>query len=271
MLYRPHHHRMGPPTLSDSEKYVTPKVAQPYWVKHAYEILVETAGRYNAVITYSELAEEVQRRSSLFTSSQMRNWIGALLADLVKVNHARDEPALTALVVRKDDGQVGAGYDEVLRASGHPAIADPLEREMHAAAARLECYRHWGADVPAGAQPTLTTRTREVRARTVSWRRPCRARARTATENTPNPPSSGCGPRAEQPPRALTDSHGPVLSHLSAEPRPHVLNQTVARSGPVNRLRSPTCPSSRASSRKWNPTSGPFARSTLSSRLPSSA
>ena len=166
MLYRPHHHRMGPPTLSDSEKYVTPKVAQPYWVKHAYEILVETAGRYNAVITYSELAEEVQRRSSLFTSSQMRNWIGALLADLVKVNHARDEPALTALVVRKDDGQVGAGYDEVLRASGHAAIADPLEREMHAAAARLECYRHWGADVPAGAQPTLTTRTREVRART---------------------------------------------------------------------------------------------------------
>ena len=78
--------------MSDTEKFVTPKAAQPTWVKHAYEILVETAGRYNAVITSSELAEEVQRRSDLWTNSQMRNWIGGLLADLVKVNHARDEP-----------------------------------------------------------------------------------------------------------------------------------------------------------------------------------
>ena len=78
--------------MSDHETFVTPKFAQPYWAKHAYEVLVETAGRYNAVITYSELAEEVQRRSSLRTKSQMRNWIGGLLADLVKVNHVRSEP-----------------------------------------------------------------------------------------------------------------------------------------------------------------------------------
>ncbi|WP_374971026.1 hypothetical protein [Terrabacter sp. BE26] len=99
--------------MSDSETYVTPKVAQPYWAKHAYEVLVETAGRYNAVITYSELAEEVQRRSALHTRSAMRNWIGGLLADLVKVNHLRGEPPLTSLVVHKQDGQVGDGYDEV--------------------------------------------------------------------------------------------------------------------------------------------------------------
>lgn len=154
--------------MTDSEKYVTPKVAQPYWVKHAYEALVETAGRYNAVITYSELAEEVQQRSSLWTNSAMRNWIGGLLADLVKVNYARSEPALTSLVVRKDDGRVGAGYAEVLRANGESPIDDETERELHAAAARLECYRHWGAVVPDGARPTLTVRTREreVRART---------------------------------------------------------------------------------------------------------
>ena len=142
--------------MSDHETYVTPKFAQPYWAKHAYEVLVETAGRYNAVITYSELAEEVQRRSSLRTKSQMRNWIGALLADLVKVNHVRNEPPLASLVVRKDDGQVGAGYDEALRVAGEAPITDPLERENSAAAARLECYRHWGADVPADAVPTLT-------------------------------------------------------------------------------------------------------------------
>ena len=152
--------------MSEHETYVTPKFAQPYWAKAAYEILAETAGRYNAVITYSELAEEVQRRSSLHTKSQMRNWISGLLVDLVKVNHARSEPPLASLVVRKDDGQVGAGYDEVLRISGESPIADALEREKHAAAARLECYRHWGADVPADAEPTLSARARVVRART---------------------------------------------------------------------------------------------------------
>lgn len=151
--------------VSEHETYVTPKVAQPYWAKHAYEVLVETAGRYNAVITYSELAEEVQRRSSLHTKSAMRNWIGGLLADLVKVNHVRSEPPLTSLVVHKDDGQVGTGYDEVLRVYGHAPIQDQLERETHAAASRLECYRHWGADVPADAKPTLSTRAREVRER----------------------------------------------------------------------------------------------------------
>jgi len=152
--------------MPDSETYVTPKVAQPYWVKHAYEVLVETAGRYNAVITYSELAEEVQRRSSLHTHSSMRNWIGGLVTDVAKVNHVRAEPPLTSLVVHKQDGQVGAGYDEVLRLAGEPLSADPLDRENHAAAARLECYRHWGADVPADAMPTLAprARARETRA-----------------------------------------------------------------------------------------------------------
>lgn len=149
--------------MSGSETYVSPKVAQPYWAKHAYEVLVETAGRYNAVITYSELAEEVQRRSSLHTRSAMGNWIRGLLADLAKVNHLRGEPPLASLVVHKQDGQVGDGYDEVLKAYGQKPIHDQLERETHAAASRLECYRHWGADVPADAQPTLTARTREVR------------------------------------------------------------------------------------------------------------
>lgn len=151
--------------VSDTEKYVTPQVAQPIWVKHAYEILVDTAGTYNGVITYSDLAEEIQQRSGLATRSQMRNWIGSLLADLARVNHARSEPALTSLVVRKDDGRVGSGYDVVLRLAGEPPIEDQLERETHAAAARLDCYRHWGAHVPAEAAPTLSPRMREVRDR----------------------------------------------------------------------------------------------------------
>ncbi|MGO4597483.1 hypothetical protein [Terrabacter sp. 2RAF25] len=169
--------------MSESDAYVTPKVAHPYWAKHAYEVLVETAGRYDAVITYSELAEEVQARSSMRTRAEMRNWIGGLLADLAKVNHVRGEPPLTSLVVHKQDGRVGSGYDAALRLTGQPPIEDPVERETHAAAARLECYRHWGADVPADAHPTVHTRTREVRER--SPRTPAtasRATTRAAAE-----------------------------------------------------------------------------------------
>lgn len=151
--------------MSDNDTYVTAQVGHPYWAKHAYEVLVETAGRYDAVITYSDLAEEVQRRSSLWSKSEMRTWIGGLLADMAKVNHARDEPPLTSLVVHKQDGRTSAGYDQARRLAGQRALDDPDERETQAATARLECYRHWGADVPADARPTVHTRTREARQR----------------------------------------------------------------------------------------------------------
>ncbi len=148
----------------DEERFVSPTVGKKYWVKHAYDVLVETAGRYNAVITYGDLAEEVQRRSGLHSSSQMRNWIGDLLKMIAQANHLRSEPALTALVVHKNDGLVGESYDEVLRLAGHGQFGDPIERENHAAAARLECYRRWSDDVPTDAQPTLVAHSRPSRA-----------------------------------------------------------------------------------------------------------
>ena len=164
--------------MSESGTYVTTQVGHPHWAKHAYEVLVETAGRYDAVITYSELAEEVQRRSALWSKSEMRTWIGPLLADMAKVNHVREEPPLTSLVVHKQDGRVSTGYDEARKLAGQPPLDDPDERELQAATARLECYRHWGADVPADARPTVHTRTREARER--STRNP-RAAARAAS------------------------------------------------------------------------------------------
>ncbi|HEX5968865.1 MAG TPA: hypothetical protein VFY88_10330, partial [Intrasporangium sp.] len=85
---------------------------------------------------------------------------------IAQANHLRDEPALASLVVHKHDGRVGAGYDEVRRLAGQPPIADEMERENHAAAARLECYRRWCDDVPADARPTLVTPSHPVRAAT---------------------------------------------------------------------------------------------------------
>ncbi|MDV3220393.1 hypothetical protein [Intrasporangium sp.] len=152
----------------NEDRFVSPTVGKKFWVKHAYDVLVETAGRYDAVITYSDLAEEVQRRSGLHTTAQLRNWVGDLLKMIAQANHLRGEPPLTSLVVHKQDGHVGAGYDEVLRLAGRAPIPDEDERENHAAAARLECYRRWSDDVPADAQPTLVTRARPTRTSTAT-------------------------------------------------------------------------------------------------------
>lgn len=144
------------------QRTVTPTAGLQAWTKHAYDVLVETASRYNAVISYSDLAEEVQSRSGLRTTSHQRNWISQVLGLIAHQNHRKGEPPLTALVVHKQDGQVGKGYDEVLRLAGLEPFDDPVEREHHAAAARLECYRRWCPYVPEDAEPTLATRVRDA-------------------------------------------------------------------------------------------------------------
>lgn len=120
------------------------------WAASAYEILVGVAGRYRAVIEYTQLGAEVQERTGVTTGVAVHNWIGGVL-DLVADRCVRDGvPPLTALVVRKDTGMVGAGYDAVLTALGVDPLHDVMQREQHAAGSRLECYR-WAqaADLPA--------------------------------------------------------------------------------------------------------------------------
>ncbi|MER6300389.1 hypothetical protein ABT247_12555 [Kitasatospora sp. NPDC001539] len=129
------------------------------WTRAAYPALVEVARRYHAVITYAELAEVLQRVSGVRTSVNQRHWINKVLALVVREAHRRGDPPLTALVVNAADGMVGAGYQDVLAVAGEPAIVDEADRELHAAAARLACYRHFGADLPAdGGIPALVPR-----------------------------------------------------------------------------------------------------------------
>ncbi|MEV7599048.1 hypothetical protein AB0O91_16860 [Kitasatospora sp. NPDC089797] len=129
------------------------------WTRAAYPALVDVAGRYHAVITYAELAEAVQQASGVRTSVNQRHWIGKVLALVVREAHRRGDPPLTALVVHATDGMVGAGYQDVLEVAGQPPILDEMDREQHAAAARLACYRHFGADLPAdGGIPALAPR-----------------------------------------------------------------------------------------------------------------
>ncbi|MBO1419709.1 hypothetical protein J0670_34535 [Streptomyces sp. FH025] len=140
--------------------------AQIVWTRAAYPALTDVARRYHAVITYGELAEQVQQASGVRTRIDQRHWIGKVLALVVREAHRRGDPPLTALVVHAADGKVGAGYQDVLAVAGQPPLADEMDREQHAAAARLACYRHFGADLPAdGGIPALAPRLRASVAR----------------------------------------------------------------------------------------------------------
>ncbi|MGW5582910.1 hypothetical protein [Streptomyces sp. NPDC003857] len=123
--------------------------AHEIWAQDAYRSLAEVARTYHAVITYKELATTIQHDSKIHTSVLLHNWIGRVLGVVVREAHGRGDPPLTALVVHTEDGMVGEGYREVLTTAGQAPVEEPLERERHAASARLDCYRRFAADLPA--------------------------------------------------------------------------------------------------------------------------
>ncbi|MFF4984461.1 hypothetical protein ACFY3O_31015 [Streptomyces sp. NPDC001046] len=137
----------------------TAQEAREAWAREAYAVLESTARSYHAVITYKELGTEIQQRTGIHTKALLHNWIGSVLGRVVREAHRRGDPPLTALVVRSDDGMVGDGYREVLEVAGEPPPSDVVEREQHAARARLDCYRHFGATLPpGGGVPALAPR-----------------------------------------------------------------------------------------------------------------
>lgn len=140
-------------------------LAKQAWTIAARDVLIRTARRYHGYITYGELAEEIQQITGIRTRSQMRNWIGAVLGRVADECLRCGEPPLTALCVRQDE-TVGDGYAYVLEIAGE-AIPDDLD--MHAAEARLRCYRYFGAQLPEdGGRPALTTKVAATRHRKAS-------------------------------------------------------------------------------------------------------
>jgi hypothetical protein len=140
------------------------RVAKEAWSIAAREILTRTAKAYHAYITYGELAEEVQQRTGIRTRSQMRNWIGSVLGKVADACHLRGEAPLTALCVH-EDGTMGDGYAHVLKIAGEVI---PEDLELHAAKAKLTCYRTFGADLPTdGGQPAFTAKVAVARSKKV--------------------------------------------------------------------------------------------------------
>lgn len=122
--------------------------AEAAWGDAAHARLAQLARSYHATIEYGQIAEEIQADTGIRTSVPMRHWIGGVLGRVADLGLARDEPPLTALVVQRGTGMVGDGYDYVLSIAGLHPIHDAVERETHAASARLRCYRWAGVPEP---------------------------------------------------------------------------------------------------------------------------
>jgi hypothetical protein len=158
------------------------------WAVAARDMLVETARRYQAFVTYQELSAEVQRRTGITTRVPMRHWIGSVLGMVADECLRRGEPQLTSLCVRQDQ-TVGPGYEYVLKIEGEPTG----DLDMHAAEARLECHRYFEAKLPAdGGRPTMPPKVASKRERSARQASQPREATLCPTCNTELPASGQC-------------------------------------------------------------------------------
>ncbi|WP_147915445.1 hypothetical protein [Ruania zhangjianzhongii] len=148
------------------------------WAEEAVEVLTEVAGHYLGIITYAELAEEVQARTRLRTRAPFRNWIGGVLATVVSRCHALGLPPLTSLVVhgRGKDGGTEEGTVHA-RFTCYRRFADDIPAEVLAAAA--------AADRAKAEEAAASTRASRAKSRASARTRAPRERRQKATEEAP--------------------------------------------------------------------------------------
>lgn len=132
------------------------------WTVVARDVLLTTARRYNSVITYKELAAEVQEASGITTIQRLDYWIGGLLENVALEATRSGEPPLTALCVHQD-GTIGPGYARATKS----VEADPnADVDLLAAEHRLLCYQAYAEDLPAdGGAAALTPQVAARKAR----------------------------------------------------------------------------------------------------------
>jgi hypothetical protein len=147
--------------------------AKGAWADEARAVLERVAREYRGLISYGDLAEEIQSRSGIRTTVLMHYWIGDVLGRVSQGCHGRGEPLLSALCVQRD-GTMGDGYSADIAELYQ--CDPPVDPDRHAAEERFECYRYFGAVMPAdGGSPALTPQV-ATRRRTAARRAKADAR-----------------------------------------------------------------------------------------------
>jgi hypothetical protein len=143
---------------------LTSEEALRIWAGEAYTMLVETAYVYGRVISADQLAHAVQEHTGVRSTERPSSWLNRVLTLVVYRCSATGEPPLTSLVVSPSTGMVGPAYSEVQRVTGALHLSD-VNREKAAAQARLDAYRKYASDVPANAEPVLSSKFQAARAK----------------------------------------------------------------------------------------------------------
>lgn len=167
---------------------VTTEDALRLWADATYTVLVAIASRYGRVISPDQLAALIQERTGVKSTEPAPNWLGRVLTLVVHRCHATGEPPLTSLVVNRSTGAVGPAYSEVQRVNGSRALND-LAREKAAAQGRLDSYNRYASDVPANAQPVMSSQFKTRRDKLVRTPRAA-APKRPVVEEVPDVPTS---------------------------------------------------------------------------------
>lgn len=115
------------------------------WTPVALDVLRETASRYGAVITVSDLVDEVLKRTRVESPTTRRTWVGDLMEITALAAARAGDPPLTSLAVRRD-GTVGEVYGRAVLAATGDVVKDV---EQRAAEDRLRCYKALATDLPA--------------------------------------------------------------------------------------------------------------------------
>lgn len=112
------------------------------YIEVARDILINAA-QAGTTISYGSLAERIGADTGIEEGRPLNWWIGNVLGEVSRVNHERNEPFLSSLVVRASDGQVGEGYLIPVR---DLLGENPEDGEEHAALQRVRCYRFFAAN-----------------------------------------------------------------------------------------------------------------------------
>jgi hypothetical protein len=143
----------GPPT----------EATRVAWAEAARPVLVRTAQRYRAMISYKDLAAQMQEATGISTRQPMQHWMADVLGRIARDCAGRNEPNLAALAVNAQ-GSVGAAYAATVLATTGEEVGDA---DDHAARERLACHSFFEApDLPAdGGVPTLSEKVSAARTR----------------------------------------------------------------------------------------------------------
>lgn len=169
-----------------------PREARRLWAEQAIPKLQSVASTYGGYITYQDLGDHLFETTKVRTTNLLNRWITNPLFDVIDHCVEHDLPAITALVVRKQSGMVGPGFNAWLQRQNRGPIDDDYELEKVAAQERLAAYRLYCPDVPDDAVPLPTPQlAKKINAGSVDWpwvAPPCRSCGRSLQfyENCPS-------------------------------------------------------------------------------------